>query len=99
MRNRREDFHGNQGPNGDEQLIYISPHWIVGAFSYAKWGGARMRDILAHCGVDVNSMALGKKFDPHAKGIKHVHFEAYDVTVTGMIDVCIAARHLHTAGL
>ncbi len=58
-----------------------------------------MRDILAHCGVDVDSMALGKKLDPHAQGIKHVHFEAYDVTVTGMIDVCITARHLHTAGL
>ena len=46
-----------------------------------------MRDILAHCGVDVDSMALGKKFDPHAKGIKHVQFEACDKIVTGMIDV------------
>ena len=54
---------------------------------------------LAHCGVDVDSMALGKKFDPHAKGIKHVQFEAYDVIVIGMLDTCIAARHLHTAGL
>ena len=81
--NRREDFHGNQGPDGDEQLIYISPHWVVGAFSNAKWGGARIRDILAHCGVDVDSMALGK-IDPHTKGMKHVQFEGYDETETGI---------------
>ena len=30
--NRRVDFHGNI--NGDQQ-IFISPHWIVGAFSNA----------------------------------------------------------------
>jgi len=81
--NRREDFHGNIGPDGDEQLIYISPHWIVGAFSNALWGGARMRDVLASCGVPVDDMHLGK-IDPHAKGIKHCQFEAYDTTETGM---------------
>jgi sulfite oxidase len=81
--NRREDFHGNIGPDGDEQLIYISPHWVVGAFSNAKWGGARMRDILAYCGMDVDAMALGK-IDPHSKGMKHVQFEGYDETETGI---------------
>ena len=78
--NRREDFHGNV--NGDQQ-IFISPHWIVGAFSNAKWGGARMRDVLSYCGLDVDSMYLGK-IDPHDMGIKHVQFEAYDATETGM---------------
>jgi len=81
--NRREDFHGNVTPDGDEQLIYISPHWIVGAFSNAKWGGAKLRDILRECGVDVDAMALGKT-DPHEKGMKHVQFEGYDETETGI---------------
>ena len=42
-----------------------------------------MRDVLYYCGVDVDSMYLGK-IDPHNMGIKHVQFEAYDATETGM---------------
>jgi sulfite oxidase len=42
-----------------------------------------MRDVLAHCGVDVDAMALGK-IDPHSIGIKHVQFEGYDATETGI---------------
>jgi len=78
--NRREDFHGSD--NGDQQ-IFISPHWVVGAFSNAKWGGAKMRDVLASCGLDVDNLFLGKT-DPHSMGIKHVQLEAYDTTETGI---------------
>jgi len=78
--NRRDDFHGNV--NGDQQ-IFISPHWIVGAISCAKWGGARIRDILTHCGVDMDGMALGK-IHPHDMGITDCQFESYDTTETGM---------------
>jgi sulfite oxidase len=52
--NRREDMH-----DGDHK-IYIAPHWVVGAMSCAKWGGVRMWDVLKHCGLDVDGMAMGE---------------------------------------
>mmetsp|Transcript_3112 Transcript_3112/g.7566 ORF Transcript_3112/g.7566 Transcript_3112/m.7566 type:complete len:648 (-) Transcript_3112:75-2018(-) len=74
--NRREDMHGTVPERG----IFISPHWIVGAISNAKWGGCRVRDVLAYCGMDVDGMALGKVNDPN---IKHVQWESYDTDETG----------------
>mmetsp|Transcript_52938 Transcript_52938/g.63742 ORF Transcript_52938/g.63742 Transcript_52938/m.63742 type:complete len:688 (-) Transcript_52938:290-2353(-) len=71
--NRREDLHG-------ERKIFISPHWVVGAMSNAKWGGARMRDVLEYCGLDVDAMALGTKTP---KDITHLEFEGYDADETG----------------
>jgi len=55
----------------------------VTAISNAKWGGPKMRDVLNYCGVDVDAMAFGR-IDPFDIGIKHVQFEAYDTTETGM---------------
>jgi len=81
--NRREDFHGNETADNEKTQIFISPHWVVGAIGNANWGGASMRDILAYCGVDVDSMALGK-VDPFTLGMKHVVFEGYDQTETGI---------------
>jgi sulfite oxidase len=78
--NRRDDFHGS---DGGDQLIFISPHWVVGAISNAKWGGARMRDVLADCGLDVDNMTLGK-VDPFDVGAVHVCFEGYDHSETGI---------------
>jgi cytochrome b involved in lipid metabolism len=67
--NRREDMHA-------EHAIFIAPHWVIGAMSTAKWGGARVRDVLKHVGVDVDTMALGGE-TAHDQ-IKHVQFEGYD---------------------
>lgn len=67
--NRREDMHD------DNHKIYIAPHWVVGAMSTAKWGGPKIRDVLKHCGLDVDAMALGEKTPAN---IKHVQFEGYD---------------------
>jgi hypothetical protein len=57
------------------------PHWVIGAISNAKWGGARLRDVLAYCGMPVDDMALGKL--PFTKEQAHVQFEAYDEDETG----------------
>ena len=73
--NRREDLH-----DGDHK-IFIAPHWVVGAMSTAKWGGVRMRDVLKHCGLDVDGMAMG---DVNPKKAKHVQFEGYDIDETGL---------------
>jgi len=72
--NRREDLHD------DKHKIFIAPHWVVGAISTAKWGGVRMRDVLKHCGLDVDGMALGTTENP---SIKHVQFEGYDTDESG----------------
>ena len=79
--NRREDMHGG-GRN-----IFISPHWVIGAISNAKWSGARMRDVLAYCGMPVDAMALGKV--PFTAEQAYVQFESYDEDETG---VCVRDR-------
>ena len=48
--------------------------------STAKWGGVKIRDVLKHCGMDVDSMALGTSTPGD---IKHVQFEGYDTDETG----------------
>lgn len=73
--NRREDMHD------DNHKIYIAPHWVVGAMSTAKWGGVKMRDVLKHCGLDADAMALGEKTPDN---IKHVQFEGYDTGTYNM---------------
>lgn len=72
--NRREDLHA-------DRKIYISPHWVVGAISNAKWGGVKIRDVLRHCGMDVDSLALGKTDNDLWK---HVQFVGYDTDETGL---------------
>jgi sulfite oxidase len=49
--------------------------------SNAKWGGVRMRDVLEHCGLNVEGLANGE-WNP--KDIQHVQFEGYDTDETGM---------------
>mmetsp|Transcript_34963 Transcript_34963/g.51959 ORF Transcript_34963/g.51959 Transcript_34963/m.51959 type:complete len:670 (-) Transcript_34963:83-2092(-) len=73
--NRREDLHDK------DHKIFISPHWVVGAMSTAKWGGVRLRDVLADCGLDVDAIALGEKMPPN--GIEHIQMEGYDHDETG----------------
>lgn len=75
--NRREDMHD------DNHKIYIAPHWVVGAMSCAKWGGVKIRDVLKHCGMDVDSYALGTK-NPADENIHHVQFEGYDIDESGL---------------
>lgn len=72
--NRREDLHG-------DRKIYISPHWVIGAISNAKWGGVKLRDVLKHCGMDVDGVAFG---DVNDDRWKHVQFEGYDTDETGL---------------
>jgi sulfite oxidase len=73
--NRREDLHD------DNHEIFIAPHWVVGAMSTAKWGGIKIRDVLKHCGMDVDAMALGVTAEGDAK---HLQFEGYDSDETGV---------------
>lgn len=73
--NRREDLHDKN------HKIFISPHWVIGAMSTAKWGGVRLRDVLEECGLEVDAIALGTKLPPG--GIKHVQAEGYDGDETG----------------
>lgn len=49
--------------------------------STAKWGGAKLRDVLRDCGLDVDAIALGEKMPPN--GIKHLQLEGYDQDETG----------------
>lgn len=49
--------------------------------SCAKWGGVRIRDVLEHCGLDVNGLANGE-WNP--KDINHLQFEGYDIDETGL---------------
>jgi DMSO/TMAO reductase YedYZ molybdopterin-dependent catalytic subunit len=48
--------------------------------STAKWGGVKIRDVLKHCGLDADGMALG---ETNPTNIKHVQFEGYDIDETG----------------
>lgn len=73
--NRREDFH-----DVDKQ-IFISPHWVAASISNAKWSGVRLRDVLEHCGLPVDDMALRRK---RPAGTEHVQFEGYDEDETGL---------------
>jgi len=59
--NRQEDFVTPDRP------LYVAPHWRNGAIGCAKWGGVKVRDILAHCGLDVDAIALGNLCVPQAK--------------------------------
>ncbi|NXE03249.1 SUOX oxidase, partial [Chaetorhynchus papuensis] len=49
--------------------------WDIGAISTARWGGARLRDVLLHAG-------FGDK-PPSAEGEWHVCFEGLDVDASG----------------
>mmetsp|Transcript_14143 Transcript_14143/g.27102 ORF Transcript_14143/g.27102 Transcript_14143/m.27102 type:complete len:656 (-) Transcript_14143:81-2048(-) len=71
--NRREDLHDK------DHKIFISPHWVIGAMSTAKWGGARLRDVLKDSGLDVDAIALGEVLPP----CKHIQAEGYDHDETG----------------
>mmetsp|Transcript_17118 Transcript_17118/g.39628 ORF Transcript_17118/g.39628 Transcript_17118/m.39628 type:complete len:521 (-) Transcript_17118:125-1687(-) len=73
--NRREDLHDK------DHKIFISPHWVIGAMSTAKWGGVKLRDVLKECGLDVDAIALGEKLPPG--GVKHIQAEGYDQDETG----------------
>ena len=73
--NRREDLHDK------DHKIFISPHWVIGAMSTAKWGGARLRDVLKDCGLDVDAIAMGEVLPPHS--VKHIQAEGYDHDETG----------------
>ena len=41
----------------------------------------RIRDVLKHCGLDVDGMAMG---EVNPKNIKHLQFEGYDIDETGL---------------
>jgi sulfite oxidase len=73
--NRREDMHDK------DHKVFIAPHWAVGAMSTAKWGGARLRDVLEECGINVDDIALGKEEPP--EGVEHIQLEGYDHDETG----------------
>jgi sulfite oxidase len=45
--------------------------WDIGAIGTAKWGGARLRDVLMAAGLDINDEALMDK-------LQHIHFEGLD---------------------
>ena len=72
--NRQEDFVSDGRP------LYVAPHWRNGAIGNAKWGGARVRDVLRECGMDVDGIVLGAK---SLNNQKIVNFIAEDVDETG----------------
>ena len=72
--NRQEDFVTK------DRALYVAPHWRGGAIGNALWTGVRLRDVLAHCGMKVDDMALGKFETPEAR---IVNFVAYDTDETG----------------
>eukprot|EP01083_Nonionella_stella_P159677 521116_1 len=84
--NRREDFHGLPRRDGKgDNLIFIGPHWVVGAISCAKWAGCRLRDVLADCGLDVDGLALGNVKHGEGTGVgSHFHFTGTDTDETGL---------------
>eukprot|EP00479_Gromia_sphaerica_P011448 TRINITY_DN564_c0_g1_i4.p1 TRINITY_DN564_c0_g1~~TRINITY_DN564_c0_g1_i4.p1 ORF type:complete len:304 (+),score=84.29 TRINITY_DN564_c0_g1_i4:875-1786(+) len=61
--------------------VFISPHWVSGAISNAKWAGPKLRDVLRLAGLDVDAIALGKH---EPADVKHVQFEGYDADETGL---------------
>jgi sulfite oxidase len=85
--NRGEDYHGLNG-----KPMFNAPHWNIAAISNAKYGGARMRDVLRYCGMDVDAYANGHKTAIGGKNKLgemdnqrdwHAHFESYDCDETG----------------
>lgn len=64
----------------DGRPLYVAPHWRNGAIGNAKWGGARLRDVLRACGMDVDGIVLGHK---SLNGVKIVNFIAEDTDETG----------------
>ena len=73
--NRQEDFITKDRP------LFVAPHWRNGAIGNAKWEGVKVRDVLKHCGMDVDGMALGTKQYP---GVKICNFIAEDSDETGV---------------
>eukprot|EP01064_Diplonema_japonicum_P006681 TRINITY_DN14525_c1_g2_i1.p1 TRINITY_DN14525_c1_g2~~TRINITY_DN14525_c1_g2_i1.p1 ORF type:complete len:599 (+),score=166.59 TRINITY_DN14525_c1_g2_i1:59-1855(+) len=72
--NRQEDFVTKDRP------LYVAPHWRNGAIGNARWEGVKVRDVLRHCGMDVDGMALGTKNYPD---VKICNFIAEDADETG----------------
>jgi len=73
--NRQEDFVTEDRP------LYVAPHWRNGAIGCAKWKGVKVRDILKHCGLDMDGIALGKVC---CKRAKIVNFIGEDCDETGV---------------
>jgi sulfite oxidase len=77
--NRREEFNMEDG-----KRVFISPNWRVAAFSNAKYKGVYLRDVLEHCGLDVNAHALAE-FPLNPKQ-RHVQFECTDMDECGAME-------------
>ena len=61
--------------------------WGLGAMSTARWSGARLRDVLEHCGVPLDLD------DAEQRGIHHVQFEGYEEMKASIpIDKAIDSR-------
>jgi sulfite oxidase len=70
--NRREDFHYIDG----NTPAFGPPHWVAGAIGNSTWSGARLRDILRYCGMDVDGISLNKVAPP--KDATMVGLTGYD---------------------
>jgi len=73
--NRQEDFVTPDRP------LYVAPHWRNGAIGCAIWTGVKVRDILQHCGLDMDGISLGKVKCSQAK---IVNFIGEDTDETGI---------------
>jgi len=72
--NRQEDY------NTEDNPLYVAPHWHNTAIGNAVWGGCRLRDVLAHAGLDVDGLASGSLTSP----LRWVSFLGYDEDETGV---------------
>jgi len=75
--NRREDYHYYDG----ETPAFGPPHWVAGAIGNATWSGARLRDVLAASGMNVDAISLRTK-DAPAKATQ-VGLLGYDTDEVG----------------
>mmetsp|Transcript_28948 Transcript_28948/g.84853 ORF Transcript_28948/g.84853 Transcript_28948/m.84853 type:complete len:537 (-) Transcript_28948:164-1774(-) len=75
------------GGNGRKQMNSVKKTmgipWSHGAMGTAKWGGARLSDVLEYCGCK----------NPEAAGVEHVHFEgAENLTASIPADKALSRR-------
>ena len=69
---------GNRRSSANEHAPTKGINWDVGAISNAVWGGARLRDVLAAAGYDVDALARAEG------GVEtHIRFEGLDADASG----------------
>jgi len=61
-----------------DRPLFVEAKWRDGAFGNAMWTGAKVRDVLRYCGLDIDKMATGEMDDAAAKWLNAIALDSHE---------------------